>query len=146
MVFDPKATELLLYHIRNYPTSSSLPQAYLRLGQIAQKGGRWEEAKFYFDKIKEEFPLSFEAKFVPSAAAAEESFFTVQLGSFGDLDNARKLKNELEGKDYSPYIVEVKDAESTFYRVRVGKLNSKAEAEYLAGELKKKGFEAKIYP
>lgn len=141
-----KALEILLKYIRSYPSNPSTPQAYLRLGQIAQKKGTWEEAKYYFDKIKEDFPLSFEAEFVPSGANEDIFYFAVQLGSFNNLDNARTLTKDLENKGYDPYIAEVRSSDSTFYRVRVGKLESRTEAQYLANRLKKDGFQVKIYP
>jgi len=140
------ATELLTYYTKAYPKESSLPQAYLRLGQIAQKSGRWNEARSYFDKIEKDFPLSFEAELMPSLGDEEDFFFTVQLGSFNNLKNARKLKKALEANGYSPYIVEVRSSNSTFYRVRVGRLNSRSEAMRLANTLESQGFSAKVYP
>lgn len=141
-----EATRLLLLYLRTYPTGPSIPQAYLRLGQIAQKQGRWEESKYYFDKIKKDFPLSFEARLIPSLSSEEDFFFTVQVGSFNNLENARELKKKLEKGRYSPYIVEARSSGSTFYRVRVGRFKTKTEARHLAKELKKQGFQTKIYP
>lgn len=141
-----EAGRLLTHYVRTYPNEPSASQAYLRLGQIAQKRGGWEEAKYYFDKVKKDYPLSFEAKLAPSLVDEEDTFFSVQLGYFSSLDNAKKLKRKLEKKGYSLYIIEVRSAGSTFYRVRAGKLSSRAEAKHLANKLKKEGFEAKIYP
>jgi len=140
-----KAGELLTYYTRTYPRGASAPQAYLRLGQIAQKKGNWEEAKYRFGKVKKDFPLSFEAKLIPSSEE-EDFFFAVQMGYFNRLDNAKKLKKRLEKKGYSPYIVEIRSSQSTFYRVKIGKLESKTEARYLVNKLKKQGFDAKVYP
>jgi len=141
-----KSSELFLGYVRTYPANPSTPKAYLRLGQIAQKKGTWEEAKYYFDKVKSDFPLSFEAEFVPADLSEGMFYFTIQLGSFGDLGNARKLRGKLKKKGYTPYIVEVRSSDSTFYRVRVGKLESRTEAQHLANRLKKEGFQVKIYP
>ncbi|PIU41040.1 MAG: hypothetical protein COS99_06805 [Candidatus Omnitrophica bacterium CG07_land_8_20_14_0_80_42_15] len=143
-----EAAKCLLEYTKTYPTNNSLPEAYLKLGQVYQKMGRWEESKFYFDRIKKDFPLSFEASLAPSTSSSngENFFFSVQLGVFNNLDNAKKLKKDLEDKGYFPYIVEVKSEGETSYRLRVGKLKSKTEAESLASELKKKGFDTKVCP
>jgi len=141
-----KSSELFLGYARTYPVNPSTPKAYLRLGEIAQKRGTWEEAKYYFGKVKNDFPLSFEAEFVPAGLNEDMFYFTIQLGSFGNLGNARKLAGKLKKKGYTPYIVEVRSSNSTLYRVRVGKVESRTEARYLADKLKRQGFQVKIYP
>jgi len=141
-----KAGELLRHYLRNYPLNPSAVQAYFKLGQVAQKEGRWEEAKYYFDKVKKDFPMSFEAQLIPQVSDIEDFSFAVQLGSFKSLENARGLKARLKKKGYSPYIVEVRSSQSLFYRVRTGRLRSRIDAQSLADKLKRDGFEARIHP
>lgn len=142
----PEASKYLLDYTRKYPSHESMPQAYLRLGQIAQKEGRWEEATLYFGKIRKEFPSSLEATLIPQGTDEESLFFTVQTGSFNKVENARKLKKDLERKGHSPYIEEVTSSGKTFFRVRIGKFESRKEAEQLSRKLKKQGYKTKIYP
>jgi len=141
-----ESSNMYMHFTRTYPRDPSVPQAYLRLGQIARKLGRREEAKYYLDKVREDYPMSFEAKITPLVSSGSGGYFSVQLGYFSSIDNARKLKNELERKGYYPYIVEVRSSGNTYYRVRIGKEDSRVEAKYLAEKLRKQGFEAKIHP
>jgi tetratricopeptide (TPR) repeat protein len=139
-----EAAELLQVYTKEYPHGPSRAQAYLRLGQIAQKKGRREEAQRLFAKLKSDYPLSFEATLIP-ATEGGGAFFSVQVGVFRRLGNAQKLKRKLERKGHSPYIIETRRSRSTDYSVRVGSFATETEANRLAITLRKQGFETKVH-
>ena len=66
--------------------------------------------------------------------------YTVQVGSFKELDNALHLKSGLELKYKEVYIIETEINKTTHYRVRVGKFPRKEEAFGLAKTLADEGY------
>jgi len=140
----PEAREIYEEMLRK--NSALAPTAILRLGQCALKTGNWQEAKNYFDSLKQKYPLSLEAKQADTLTQADVSYFTIQVGAFANSRNAQKLKDKLQGKNFDAYIDEFKTAEGILYRVRVGRLSSRQEAESLKSVLEKEGYPTKIFP
>jgi len=67
-------------------------------------------------------------------------YYSVQVGSFQNLEAARRLLKTLQREGFSPSITPVHFPEgATWYRVRVGNSLLRSEAEKLAQLLKKKG-------
>lgn len=130
----------------NYQNSPLMGQVCYKQGLSCQKMGRWEEARFYFQKVLREYPLSFEAKMAQGILSEEAFYFTVQVGSFVNYGNARKLSNKLKEEGYQAYISDVKKGNATFHRVRVGRFNSGNEAEACYRNLKRRGYSGRIYP
>ncbi len=122
-----------------------LSQVYYKLAQANMKLGNWQKAKTYLEKLKNDFPLSFEANLAKNISLSEE-FFTVQVGSFVDFDKAKKLSDELKAKGLDSYIVEGASQGRTFYRVRVGKFSSFQEAKELEQKLSSQDYPTKIFP
>lgn len=58
-----------------------------------------------------------------------EGAWVVQLGSFGNGDNARRLRDKVRDKGYSSHLQEVVRGDSTLTRVFSGPFAEKAEAE-----------------
>jgi len=117
---------------------------YLRLSQIAEKEGRWEDKKRYLNILKEKYPSSSEL-IVTDTLKEQGDFFTIQVGAFSDRRNAVNLKNDLDNK-YDVYIIEDKSGSYVLYKVRVGKFKDRKEAERMWGRLVKQGYPAKIFP
>lgn len=130
----------------NYPDSEYLARVYFQLGECSRKQGRWSQAKYYFQKVSQDYPLSFEAKQLSQLWLNEVLFFEIQVGSFEKKDNAQKLCEQLLSKGYQAYVSRVTSIGKTFYRVRVGKFDSRAEAEFCEKKLRKEGLPTKIYP
>lgn len=119
----------------------------LRLNQCALKSGNWQKAREYADSLKQKYPLSLEANIL--AATANETnnqFFTVQIGSFANPQNARKLSEKLKKSNFDVSIEETSSGPKTLYRVRSGKLNTRQQAESLKAALEEKGYPARIFP
>ncbi len=65
----------------------------------------------------------------------------IQLGSFGNIDNARKLRNELRSRHEKPVIIRnVKTAAGSLYRVQLGPLPDAVEATTAQQRLQRKGY------
>jgi tRNA-2-methylthio-N6-dimethylallyladenosine synthase len=75
-----------------------------------------------------------------------DSFYSVQVGSFSSIDNARKLTQKLIDSGYPAYTQAAVSLARETYRVRVGKLKTRAEAVELGKELAKEGHPVKICP
>jgi outer membrane protein assembly factor BamD (BamD/ComL family) len=118
----------LYENIEKKPSASNyLSLVYLRLSQIAEKQGRWDDKKKYISILKEKYPSSNEL-IVADMLEEREDFFTIQVGAFSDSRNAVNLKNELDEK-YDTYIIEDKSGNYALYKVRVGKFKDRKEAE-----------------
>lgn len=76
-------------------------------------------------------------EFVP-----DNSFYSVQVGSFSNIKNARRLNQKLINKGYPAYI----ENSGSVYRVKVGRLKTRSQAEGLSRKLSAKGYSTKICP
>lgn len=70
--------------------------------------------------------------------------FTIQFGSFREIENARHLKAGLDMKYREVYITEAVINGSTFYRVRAGKFRAREEVSRLAKTLAEEGYSPMI--
>jgi len=129
-----------------YPSSTLLSIAIYKSGKSCMKLGRWQEARFYFQKVQRSFPLSFEAKKVTQSLNADEFYFTVQVGSFRKHSNASTLCNRLKNKNFDSYLKKSKEGQDIYYRVRVGKFNTLYQAKVCKRQLREQGLPTKIYP
>jgi rare lipoprotein A len=66
--------------------------------------------------------------------------FTLQVGSFVDENNARKLADELRKSFENVYITTVETLTQKYHRVRVGQFETKESALLIAGKLSQMGF------
>jgi DedD protein len=83
----------------------------------------------------------------PTAAAATSTAkgdWTVQLGSFGDENNARRLADRASTFGYKANVANYKANGKTLYRVRVGAYGSRGQAEATASALSAHGLTAKV--
>ena len=119
---------------------------YYKLAQSYLKTGSWRNSKTYFKKVKKDYPLSFESYLAKGILDENVFYFTVQVGSFTDRNNAKKLSYKLKKKNYPVYINEKQVNRLTFYRVRVGEFDTREEADMLQIRLKGEGLPTRIYP
>lgn len=72
------------------------------------------------------------------------SAWAVQLGSFSQVDNARRLEAELRDAGFPAFVDAMKTPQGAMYRVRVGPVLDKNEATRLAARIRErvgmKGF------
>lgn len=69
---------------------------------------------------------------------------TIQVGSFRDESNAKRLKTALDLNYKNVYIMEANVAGAKYYRVRVGKFNSRMDAQKTGNALATEGYNVLI--
>ncbi len=128
-------------------------ELFVRLKQLYLKQGDVRLASHYEALLRKEYPLYSEISMghdqcaLPPQSKNTELFYSVQVGSFGQEDNAIKLRQQLLHKRYPAFIEEVTTVQGVvMYKVRVGKYASLREAELLQDELKSLGFPTQICP
>ncbi len=75
---------------------------------------------------------------------ASSGTLTIQVGSFKDESNAKRLKMALELNYKNVYIIEANVGDAKYYRVRVGKFNNKADAQKIGNALANEGYNVLI--
>lgn len=78
------------------------------------------------------------------ATSTTKGDWAVQLGSFGDEGNARRLADRASTFGYKANVASYKANGKTMYRVRVGAYGSKGQAEATASALGAHGLTAKV--
>jgi rare lipoprotein A len=66
--------------------------------------------------------------------------YTLQLGSFAQLENARQLRDRLQPSYSDVLIVPLQSGSGAYYRVQVGTYSSRAAAEDQARQLARSGY------
>jgi DedD protein len=82
----------------------------------------------------------------PAATGAQPRSFVVQLGSFGQKENAEKLVRDMTARGFATFIAPITTNGRELYRVRVGPTRDRASAEALAAQLKRMGQSGSIVP
>jgi DedD protein len=70
-----------------------------------------------------------------AAPASNQGGWVVQVGTFGQKDNAERLVATLGGKGFAAFLSPTTRSGKTLYRVRVGPPAAKPEAQAMAGRL-----------
>ncbi len=131
--------------LRTDPSPKRRATLYFRLAEIYLKQGDQAAFKKYYDKLQQDFPLSFEAR---DARRLQEpgSYFTVQVGAFTNFDNAQEYIDHLKAKGYNVYSVLCMLSGKKLCRIRIGRYATEKEAEEVKRKLESDGFLAKIFP
>ena len=82
----------------------------------------------------------------PTARVVRPGNFVVQLGTFGQRQNADRLVRDMTAKGFAAFIAPTTSNGHELYRVRVGPARDRAAAEALAAELKRAGHSGSIVP
>jgi DedD protein len=90
----------------------------------------------------------------PARPAAEESaanasstgMWAVQLGSFGNQENAERLAADLRKQGHAAFLSQVMTSDGQRHRVRIGPQKDRAAAEAVAASLKTAGYDGKVLP
>lgn len=124
------------------------PEVYLRLSQAGFKTGDLEEAEGYLAKLKQEFPAyaSLMDNKDTHLSGPLDYYYTVQVGAFSNIANARNLTEKLVKKGYPAYMEEERSDNKTSYRVKVGKSGLRQEIAELEKRLAQEGYPTKICP
>jgi DedD protein len=83
---------------------------------------------------------------VPQEIPPAEIFYSVQVGSFSNAENAKKFVQKLFDNGYAAYIDEAAAEGAVSYRVKIGKFPARQGAASLAEKLLKEGYSTRITP
>jgi cell division septation protein DedD len=71
----------------------------------------------------------------PAAPAAGGVGFAVQLGAFGQANDANALRDKVRAAGFSAFVEQVRTEKGTLHRVRVGPVANRADAEQLKAQV-----------
>jgi DedD protein len=93
-------------------------------------------------------PVVAEPKQQPPAVTESSAtgMWAVQLGSFGNQQNAERLAAELRKQGQAAFLSQVMTTDGQRHRVRIGPQKDRAAAEAVAAELRKAGHDVKVLP
>lgn len=75
------------------------------------------------------------APVTPAAPAASGVGFAVQLGAFGQANDANALRDKVRAAGFSAFVEQVRTEKGTLHRVRVGPVANRADAEQLKAQV-----------
>jgi len=94
------------------------------------------------EPVAEESP----AEQQPAATSSSTGMWAVQLGSFGNQENAERLAAELRKQGHAAFLSQVMTSDGQRHRVRIGPQKDRAAAEAVAASLEKAGHDGKVLP
>lgn len=71
----------------------------------------------------------------PAAPAASAVGFAVQLGAFGQANDANAMRDKVRAAGFSAFVEQVRTDKGTLHRVRVGPVANRADAEQLKAQV-----------
>lgn len=80
------------------------------------------------------------------AASSPTGMWAVQLGSFGERENAERLAAELRKQGFAAFLSQLSTGGGQLHRVRVGPQKDRQSAEAMAARLGKAGHEGQVVP
>ncbi len=143
------ARAVTLYQAALEQTNPGTPEALAiqyDLGQAAKAAARWELSHTTLQGLATRWPSSFEAQMAQQTLQNADFGFWVQVGAFGQRENAGRLQRELTRRGYAVTVDRTLSEGRAIYRVRLGRFASRAEAVQTARRLTRSGFPAKVVP
>ncbi|WP_417514883.1 SPOR domain-containing protein [Marinobacter sp.] len=116
------------------PAAQPVPDSRANTAPQATESAKAEPAPSASPQEKPVAPVQTESPDQAEPASAEftrslEGAWVVQLGSFGNADNARRLRDKVREKGYNSHLQEVVRGDNTLTRVFSGPFTEKTEAE-----------------
>lgn len=141
-----EASRLYSTFLKRYPYSDHLPEALYKYSLCLRKQGLWNEARESLQKLAREYPDSLSASYARRILQEDEFFFTIQVGSFLNYDNAYNLASRLKSAGFQAYIKKAEHKGKLYYRVRVGRFQTQEKMQTVLRNLVKQGFSPIVYP
>lgn len=95
-------------------------------------------------------PVAASPEPAPETAPAEETsqtgMWAVQLGSYGNRENAERQAADLRKQGHAAFLSQVSTANGMLHRVRIGPQKDRASAEAVAAKLESAGHEVRVLP
>ena len=89
-------------------------------------------------KIVKEEKKSLLSKNTPLPPVVADGQYTIQIGSFKNESDAKKLQNKLKSKGYPAFLKQVTIGEDTWFRLRIGTFETKDQAKIYGDIMLKK--------
>jgi DedD protein len=83
---------------------------------------------------------------MPPQAASLTGMWAVQLGSFGNKENAERLAADLRKQGFAAFLSQLATSDGPLHRVRIGPQKDRESAEAMAARLSKVGHKGKVLP
>ena len=83
---------------------------------------------------------------VEASAASETGMWAVQLGSFGNRENAERLAADLRKQGYAAFLSQLSTSNGSLHRVRIGPQKDRTSAEATAARLLQAGHQGQVVP
>lgn len=80
------------------------------------------------------------------AVASSTGMWAVQLGSFGNQENADKLAADLRKQNFTAFLSKLSTGNGELHRVRIGPQKDRASAEKVAEQLAQAGHKGQVVP
>jgi len=81
-----------------------------------------------------------------TAAASSTGMWAVQLGSFGNQENAERLAADLRKQGFAAFLSQLSTGSGELHRVRIGPQKDRESAEAVAAQLGKAGHKGQVVP
>ena len=153
-----EAAKIFQSVVDNFPKSEWADDALFKLYQYYYSVGLYKTADQKLEQLKRDYPYSTyatdqkvveEPKVVPPAETPAKvatpttskkstALYTVQAGTFRELQNAEELKTRFERDGYASHIFTIVNSGKKFHKVWVGEFTKQDEAKRFSAEIKKK--------
>lgn len=153
-----EASKIYQSILDNFPKSEWADDALFKLYQYYYSVGLYKTADQKLEQLKRDYPFStyaMDQKVVeepkvappaetpakiakPSPGKKSAVLYTVQAGTFRELQNAEELKTRFERDGYASHIFTIVNSGKKFHKVWVGEFTKQDEAKRFSAEIKKK--------
>ncbi len=97
--------------------------------KIAMNAESEVSLKIEIPEILKEEKKSLLSKNTPLPPVVADGQYTIQIGSFKNESDAKKLQNKLKTKGYPAFLKQVTIGEDTWFRLRIGTFETKDQAK-----------------
>jgi len=136
--------------LRKFPDTSLKDEILFWLGVSYMSSGEQEQGVGILQDLRKMFPKSVWSERAASIIPAKQppdtaaEYYTVQVGSYRNRNNAEKHATEMKGKEFDVQIVEALVKGNTYYRVWVGKFPNIEEAKAFSFKLDSLGIKGNV--
>jgi tetratricopeptide (TPR) repeat protein len=136
--------------MRKFPDTEYQDEIMFWLGYSYINSGKKQEGEAILEELKKKFPKSLwserAAVILPTkdTPPVSEEYYTVQVGSYRNKNNADNYAGEMRAKGYEVDVVEALVKGNTYFRVWVGKFPSLQEAKTFSQELVSQGIKGNV--
>lgn len=136
--------------LRKYPETNSKDEILFWLGVSYINSGKEKEGTDVLRDLRTRFPKSVwserAANMIPTKKSPEtrDEYFTIQVGSYRNRENAEKHAEDLRKRELDIRIVEALVKGATYYRVWVGKFDTAEQAKTFSLKLDSLGIKGNV--